>query len=273
MSTNKLLRTPGTSSWKKDFNDCSQYLIGNSEFPSKNGCLNSTTFTALWYLSSIKLPHFSFWSSEHQRLDPPRILPNTAIFVKLICIIIHHHHLHHFVKAFRKSRYLSMLNLNGPMSLKASLTAHTSFSKSSNTAEVISSTKWLRQRKWLHPRKCLRLVVESLGEFSQRHSSWGFERGVYHTSHFLTGFILDPRGQLKTWENSARLVRGPTTRKLAGEWASFSRRSLVASSVLVEHQTWGTKYEWIYVCKLLRQGNRKQWIPWRSDFEPTRSKL
>lgn len=120
--------------------------------------------------------------------------------------------------------------------------------------------KWLRQRKWLHPRKCLRLVVESLGEFSQRHSSWGFERGVYHTSHFLTGFILDPRGQLKTWENSARLVRGPTTRKLAGEWASFSRRSLVASSVLVEHQTWGTKYEWIYVCKLLRQGNRKQWI-------------
>lgn len=70
-----MLRTPGTSSWKKDVNDCSQYLIGNSEFPSKNGCLNSTTFTALWYLSSIKWPHFSFWSSEHQRLDPPRILP------------------------------------------------------------------------------------------------------------------------------------------------------------------------------------------------------
>ena len=42
---------------------------------------------------------------------------------------------------------------------------------------------------------------------------------VYHTSHFFTGFIGDPIGQLKSFENSSELENGPFTRNIPGECA------------------------------------------------------
>lgn len=40
---------------------------------------------------------------------------------------------------------------------------------------------------------------------------------LYHTEHFLSGFILDPSGQLKLCENSWILLMGPITLNLGGE--------------------------------------------------------
>lgn len=34
----------------------------------------------------------------------------------------------------------------------------------------------------------------------------------YQTSHFFTGFIVDPSGHWKSLANSGRLLRGPSTR-------------------------------------------------------------
>lgn len=39
----------------------------------------------------------------------------------------------------------------------------------------------------------------------------------YQTSHFCTGFIVDPSGHWKSLANSGRLLRGPNTRNWAGE--------------------------------------------------------
>lgn len=40
---------------------------------------------------------------------------------------------------------------------------------------------------------------------------------VYQTSHFCAGFIGDPTGQLKSFENSTILLMGPSTRNWPGE--------------------------------------------------------
>ena len=42
----------------------------------------------------------------------------------------------------------------------------------------------------------------------------------YQTSHFLTGFIGEPTGQLKSLANSCLLLSGPSTRNWAGECSS-----------------------------------------------------
>lgn len=52
----------------------------------------------------------------------------------------------------------------------------------------------------------------------------------YHTSHFLTGFIGEPSGQLKSSANSFRLLNGPSTRNWAGEWTPVVIRIFIDSA-------------------------------------------
>ena len=59
----------------------------------------------------------------------------------------------------------------------------------------------------------------------------------YQTSHFSTGFILEPGLQLKLSEKSGKFDNGPMTRYFGGEWGSFSICRLIVSSVIAEHQT------------------------------------
>ena len=59
---------------------------------------------------------------------------------------------------------------------------------------------------------------------------------TYQTSHLSTGFIFEPRGQLKSSANSLLLLKGPFTLNIPGECAPvlilFSR----ALSLYLEHQ-------------------------------------
>ena len=59
---------------------------------------------------------------------------------------------------------------------------------------------------------------------------------LYQTSHFLTGFISEPSGQLKSAANSRLLLNGPFTRKRPGEWAPVLMRFSSALSRYLEHQ-------------------------------------
>lgn len=47
--------------------------------------------------------------------------------------------------------------------------------------------------------------------------SSSLSRYNYQTSHFFTGFIIDPSGQLKSFAKSRILLSGPSTRNCAGE--------------------------------------------------------
>ena len=72
----------------------------------------------------------------------------------------------------------------------------------------------------------------------------------YQTEHFFSGFILDPRGQLKLSENSLILLMGPITLNLGGEWDPTSTRSFNTSDRYLPHQTW-------YIIMMIHDGGRE----------------
>lgn len=59
---------------------------------------------------------------------------------------------------------------------------------------------------------------------------------LYQTAHFFLGFIFEPRGQLKSFENSSMLESGPRTRNLPGLWKPVVMRSFIASGLYLLHQ-------------------------------------
>lgn len=58
----------------------------------------------------------------------------------------------------------------------------------------------------------------------------------YQTAHFFSGFIFEPKGQLKSLENSSMFERGPSTRNLPGLWKPVVIRSFIASGLYLLHQ-------------------------------------
>ena len=69
---------------------------------------------------------------------------------------------------------------------------------------------------------------------------------IYHTLHFLIGFIGLPTGQPKSVENSCMLEKGPRTRNISGAWTPVSTRSFKAFGRYFAHQTFAalTQNNW-----------------------------
>lgn len=57
---------------------------------------------------------------------------------------------------------------------------------------------------------------------------------VYQTTHLWVGFILEPSGQLKSFENSSMLLMGPNTRNCPGECTPVVMRIFIVSVSITE---------------------------------------
>ena len=73
--------------------------------------------------------------------------------------------------------------------------------------------------------KCFFIVFVSVG--CVLHQTW----------HLCLGFMLDPRGQLKSLANSAMFENGPWTLNMSGEWTPVRTRILRALGRYFAHQT------------------------------------
>ncbi len=60
---------------------------------------------------------------------------------------------------------------------------------------------------------------------------------IYHTEHFFSGFILLPKGQLKSFAKFSLLDKVPVTRNRSGAWAPVKICCLRFSVRDLEHQT------------------------------------
>ena len=67
--------------------------------------------------------------------------------------------------------------------------------------------------------------------------SYSLSHLIYQTAHFLTGFMLDPWGQLNESENSWILLMGPMTLNMGGEWDPTITRNFSTSFRYFPHQT------------------------------------
>ena len=60
----------------------------------------------------------------------------------------------------------------------------------------------------------------------------------YHTLHFFSGFMPDPKGQLKSLAKCSMLERGPRILYFPGEWGAVSIALLSEVSRYLMHQPW-----------------------------------
>lgn len=90
--------------------------------------------------------------------------------------------------------------------------------------------------KWFQPLKRTMEIQPSAENKATR--SWFRQVLAHHqTSHFLGGFMGEPRGQPKCSANSRELETVPMTRKREGLWGSVISPSCELSGVRTEHHT------------------------------------
>ena len=82
--------------------------------------------------------------------------------------------------------------------------------------------------RFINQQRFTSLILISQISFSSSHD--------HQTSHLSTGFILDPRGQLKSLANSLLLENGPCTLNIPGEWTPVLILFSSALSLYFEHQ-------------------------------------
>ena len=86
---------------------------------------------------------------------------------------------------------------------------------------------------------CLSLVNILLDIIALRYHKKGYMiiALVYHTEHFLTGFMVDPRGHCQSRANSGMLDNVPLTLIMSGLWTPDMSLTRSAASRYLAHQT------------------------------------